>query len=168
MTDFSGMAFLEMAIEFMRVQLHRYGVAEPKTNFNRASDIEDRVFAVLNCPQRNRWPSHTIRSVMHRVDATMRQKLTGLVKHVAPYIEQCLQSGMTQKTITEKIGDEWMQTVVQTLQDYTWNRHLKSCCENCSEQLFVHCNEEQSFLLAAAGTTCRSVEQELDEVCLQS
>ena len=31
--DFSGMACVEMAVEFMRVQLRRYGVVEPNTNF---------------------------------------------------------------------------------------------------------------------------------------
>ena len=31
-TEFPGMACVDMAAEFMRVELHRYGVAEPKHN----------------------------------------------------------------------------------------------------------------------------------------
>ena len=84
---FSGMACVEMAAEFMRIQLCRYGVAEPKANFYRASDIEVRAFAILTCPQWNRRALHTFRSAMHRVDATMSQQLTVLEKRVASSIE---------------------------------------------------------------------------------
>ena len=67
---------MEMAAEFMLVQLRRYGVVDPNINVYIASDIEDRAFAALLCPQKNRRPLHTFRSVMHRVDATIRYTLT--------------------------------------------------------------------------------------------
>ena len=44
----------------------------------------------------------------------------------------------------------------KTLKDYEWNRHLKLWCKNCDWKCLVHCNREQSLLLAVAGTTCRS------------